>query len=95
MLILETQTRPICLFDSQQSTILLPKKNSFLNCTKHYHELLVVKNLVYLALARLELFSLVQSICKDTLNKTCTAYNRFDESVHQRYFEKAAKRHIK
>ena len=37
---------------------------------------------------------------KTTLNKTCTAYNRFDETAHRSYFEeavtrKAAKRHIK
>ena len=37
---------------------------------------------------------------KTTFNKTCTAYNRFDETAHRSYFEeavtrKAAKRHIK
>ena len=29
---------------------------------------------------------------KNTLIKTCTAYNRFDETAHQSYFEKAATR---
>ena len=71
------------------------QKNSFLNCTKYYHELLVVKSLVYLLLTRFKLFSLVQSICKETLNKACTACNQFDETAHQSYFKKAAKRHIK
>ena len=37
------------------------QKNSYLNRTKYYYELLVVKSLVYLLLARSELFSLVQS----------------------------------
>ena len=37
------------------------QKNSFLNSTKYYHDLLVVQNLVYLLLTRFELFSLVQS----------------------------------
>ena len=41
------------------------QKNLYLNHTKYYHELLVVKSLGYLLLARFELFSLVQSICKD------------------------------
>ena len=36
-------------------------KNSFLNSTIHYHELLVVKNLVYLFLTPFELFSLAKS----------------------------------
>ena len=39
------------------------QKNSFLNSVKYYHELLVVKGLVYMLLTRFELFSLVQSIC--------------------------------
>ena len=63
----------------------------------------MVKSIVYLLLTSFELFSLVKSICKgykNTLNKACTAYNRFDETTHQGYFEKAAtrkaaKRHIK
>ena len=37
------------------------QKNSFLNSTIYYHELLVVKSLVYMLLTRFELFSLVQS----------------------------------
>ena len=41
------------------------QNDSFLNSTKHHHELLVVKSLVYMLLNRLELFLLVQSICKD------------------------------
>ena len=32
------------------------QKNSYLNCTKYYHELLVVKSLVYLLLTRFKLF---------------------------------------
>ena len=36
-----------------------------LNRTKFYHELRVVKSLVYLLLTHFEPFSLVQSICKD------------------------------
>ena len=36
------------------------QKNSFLNSNIYYHELLVVKNLVYMLLNRFELFSLVQ-----------------------------------
>ena len=63
----------------------------------------MVKSIVYLLLIRFELFSLVKSKCKgikNTLNKVCTAYNRFDETTYQGYFEKAAtreaaKRHIK
>ena len=39
------------------------QKNSFLNSIKYYHELLVVKGLVYMLLTRFEIFSLVQSIC--------------------------------
>ena len=40
----------------------------------------------------------MERLLKNTLNKDCTAYNRFDE--HQSYFEKAAtrkaaKRHMK
>ena len=41
------------------------QKNSYLNRVKYYHELLVVKSLVYLLRPRFKLFSLVQSICKD------------------------------
>ena len=41
------------------------KKNSYLNRIKYYHELLVVKRLVYLLLIPFEFFSLAQSICKD------------------------------
>ena len=41
------------------------QKNLFLNSTIHYHEFFVVKSLVYMLLTRFELFSLVQSICKD------------------------------
>ena len=37
------------------------QKNSFLNSTIYYHELLVIKSLVYMLLTRFELFSLVQS----------------------------------
>ena len=43
LMILETQTRSICLFDLQQSNNLHIQKNSFLSSTKYYHELLVVK----------------------------------------------------
>ena len=39
------------------------QKNSFLNRTKYYHELLVIKSLVYLLLTHFELFSL--ALCKD------------------------------
>ena len=70
------------------------QKNSFLNSTKYHHDLLVVKNLVFLLLTRFELFSLVQShmlrLQKNTLNKACTAYNRFDNT--KVIFEKAATR---
>ena len=45
--------------------ILDIQKNSYLNRIKYYHELLVVKSLVYLLLPRFKLFSVVQSICKD------------------------------
>ena len=31
---------------------------------------------------------------KSTLNKTCTAYNRFDDTAHQSYFEEAAIRFV-
>ena len=37
------------------------RKNSFLNSTIYYDELLVVKSLVYMLLTCFELFSLVQS----------------------------------
>ena len=82
---------------------LVNRKNLFFNRTKYYHELLVVKSIVHLLLIRFELFSLVKSICKgikNTLNKACTAYNPFDETTYQGYFEKAttrkaAKHHIK
>ena len=37
------------------------QKNSFLNSTIYYHELLVAKSLVYMLLTRFELFSLVQN----------------------------------
>ena len=39
------------------------QKNSFLIRTKYYHELLVIKSLVYLLLTHFELFSL--ALCKD------------------------------
>ena len=41
------------------------QKNPYLNRIKYFHKLLVVKSLFYLLLTRSELFSLVQSICKD------------------------------
>ena len=41
------------------------QNNSVLSSTIYYHELLVVKSLVYMLLTCFELFSLVQSICKD------------------------------
>ena len=45
-----------------------------------------------------ELSSLVQShmqkLLKNTLNKTCTAYNRFNE-YQSYFFEKAVRRYIK
>ena len=56
ILILETQTRCIRFLDSQKS-----QNDSVLRSTTYYHELLVVKSLVYMLLTCFELFSLVQS----------------------------------
>ena len=47
---------------------ILTFPGSSFTVSKYNHELLVVKNLVYLLLTRFEFFSLVQSICKDYKN---------------------------
>ena len=53
------------------------RKNSFLNRTKYYHKLLLVKSLVYVLLTRSELFSLVQShIYVKTIKK------HFEQDLH-------------
>ena len=64
ILILETQTWAICLFDSQWSTISYSERFSF----KFYYILgwiVCDESLIYLLLTRFKLFSLVQSIYKD------------------------------
>ena len=40
------------------------------------------------------LFKAYGKTIKNTLNKTCTAYNRFDETAYQSYFEEAATRFV-
>ena len=73
------------------------QKNSYLNRIKYYHELLVVKSLVICSLPFRNLFACSKSYgktVKSTLNKAFTAYNRFDETAHQSYFEKAANRFV-
>ena len=65
------------------------QKNSYLNRTKYYHKLLVVKSLVICSLFVSNSFCLFKVVFKDyknPLNKTCTGYNRFDETAHQSYF---------
>ena len=73
------------------------QKNSYLKRIKYYHELLVVKTLVICSLLVLNsfcLFKVYVKTRKNTLNKACTTYNRFDETTHQSYFEKAATRFV-
>ena len=73
------------------------QKNSYLKRIKYYHELLVVKTLVICSLLVLNsfcLFKVYVKTRKNTLNKDCTTYNRFDETTHQSYFEKAATRFV-
>ena len=63
------------------------QKNLYLNCTKYYHELLVVKKLVICSLLVSNSFRLFKVICKDYKKHfgqdliKGTAYNRFDEAA--------------
>ena len=94
MLILETGPGHLLICFTANHNLEIPN-NTYLNRTNYYHELLVVKNLVICSLLVSNSFRLFKVICKDyknTLNRTCTGNNRFDETAHQRYFEKGATR---
>ena len=94
MLILETGPGHLLICFTAIHNLDIPN-NTYLNRTNYYHELLVVKNLVICSLLVSNSFRLFKVICKDyknTLNRTCTGNNRFDETAHQRYFEKGATR---